>query len=781
MALDKLLVGKQILDGKLVPGNVKLDSPNAVFVDSFLGEEQFGEIFIVRLPNQRKQKSFWLKIPAPPLGKTHKYLQNEISKLEILATPGNAHIPRIAQSNILAKDKKLPFYLSCFVVPASIRFQQSEQQQNISHFEALKIFYLLTETVQYLEQQQIVHSSINPSSIQFYDRMPVLTHWETAKSLEEIVTSAMPNNAAIYSDPTWLPPEVFFVDVDQEIQKVSFCMEEVSNKTDIWSLGLVLMNYLSGVKIFDSTGQNIEAIIESISYIYQNKILSQYRNHCRHLLKKHLQFSNSLLEEDQFIREISPLFWSEGGLQKDLEAIDKKLIVKFSLERVIDTCNQISRSCRRFHSVKDFTNYMVGNRNKLSSNQGNFHFLKDFYLDALILLFDMCTAPVKHRVNAGTLVDVLNYIFPGLAREANLLVTKPYIPKLTPETDEPQSHFSPGVTGRIPSSMMNSSSLANTRMNVSKYQRDTSSHLQNSRGPNFTNSQGGFDPYQSRGRTQQGMPSQNMPSQNMPTQNMNLQSTRGPNFKNSQGGFDPYQSRGRTQQGMPSQNMPPQNMPPQGLNMTSRTQNPNMMPPGNNQGGFDPYQSRGRTQQNMPPQNMPPQNMPPQGLNTTSRIQNPNMMPPGNTQGGFDPYQSRGRTQQNMAPQNMPSSRGLNNSQSMYGHPSPDGRGINNQTGRHPMDNFMASKSGMASPMPTVDSSFMPKPRGTTKGRTIPRENNSMENSSRSIYGKPPVASPGQTGKTFFVPPRPPADEQRPPEKENRNSKDIYKYFNKEE
>lgn len=398
----QLLVGRTLLDGQVLPPTTQIKSTRAIVIEKFLGEERFGEIFSAHFAIDNAQ-SFLLKIPSQPLSETHKYLQNEIEILEMLQEPGNPHIPFVQQTFLLGGSKRLPLYLFCLLEPYSTRFRGLAQGEAVPHLEALQILYVLTKTLCYLEEKQIVHGDLNRDTVKFCEKMPVLAHWSVAKNLQQ----ANPN-AAKYGDPTWLPPEALTIEKDSQ-GVPSLCCQQLDTKADIWGLGLLFMFYLTGHTPFDdfSPDGDIETNLRAILELSLEKIASKYRSYCKRILN--MQFMGGQAREDMLWNEIHSLYITKWDIDNTLAALDTTLVRRFSLETKINRRNEL-----------------------LKAGRAKAILFKEFYLEMLFFVFDVCTATLKKRVTARELASILDGIFPGLAKQTIALAAKQYIPSFEP-------------------------------------------------------------------------------------------------------------------------------------------------------------------------------------------------------------------------------------------------------------------------------------------------------------------------------------------------------------
>lgn len=400
----QILIGKKLFEGKVLPVATDVSSPNAVIIERFLGIQRGGEIFQCRFSGNNKV--FLVKIPAPPLEQTHKYLTNEIEVLEKLAKPGLAQIPGIQASYISGSQKQLPLYLSPLVVSATVHFPELAQRKPISHLEAIKIFYLLAKSLEYLSGYQIAHCDIHPETVQFYDRMPILTHFGAAKNWSQSWSEER-GPAAKYGDPLWLPPEVLSIEAGSNAPEISFHPQEFGDKTDVWALGLLWMYYLTGSKIFEDMAidGSFEGILQNMQNISQKQMMSRYRNRCKLFLDQRYLAFGSEIDEEQFIAEIGDLFLMEQEKESPLTGIDHDKVVRFGIDSMMATRKKL-----------------------MSQGRQKSKFLKEVYLQMLMTFFDMCTAPVKLRVNAQQLVVTLDSLLPGLSKQAHMVQSQPYVP-----------------------------------------------------------------------------------------------------------------------------------------------------------------------------------------------------------------------------------------------------------------------------------------------------------------------------------------------------------------
>lgn len=178
---------------------------------------------------------------------TEAVLNRFISERQILSRLEHPNIARLLDVGSTKDD--LPYFVMEYVEGEPItKFCNSE---NLSTNERLEIFQKICSAVIYAHQNLIVHRDLKPSNILVTDdRTPKLLDFGIAKLLKTEDYEETATQARVFT-PEYASPE-------------QLNGKPITTATDVYSLGVVLYELLSGQRPFTSTGKSHQQIVNLI-------------------------------------------------------------------------------------------------------------------------------------------------------------------------------------------------------------------------------------------------------------------------------------------------------------------------------------------------------------------------------------------------------------------------------------------------------------------------------------------------------------------------------------
>lgn len=208
---------------------------------STLGEGGFG---IVYLAEQRRpiKRRVALKVIKPGMDSKEVLARFEAERqtLAILDHPNIAHIYGAGVTEM-----GRPYFAMEYVKGVPITEHCDHHKLNIE--ERLRLFLEVCKGIQHAHQKGIIHRDIKPSnilvSVQDEERLPKIIDFGVAKAITQNLTNLTLYTQAgrIIGTPEYMSPE-----------QAQMNMEGIDIRTDIYSLGAVLYELITGVLPFDT-------------------------------------------------------------------------------------------------------------------------------------------------------------------------------------------------------------------------------------------------------------------------------------------------------------------------------------------------------------------------------------------------------------------------------------------------------------------------------------------------------------------------------------------------
>ncbi len=170
---------------------------------------------------------------------------------QILASLEHPNIARLLDGGVT--DDGLPFYVMEFVGGAPV--DDYCRERDLSLKDRLELFRQICGAVAYAHRRLIVHRDLKPSNILVTPAGEVkLLDFGIAKVISQTIGGARPRGTATQlglMTPDYASPE-------------QFRGEQVTTATDVYSLGVVLYELLTGARPYDLTGLRLDEMLRAV-------------------------------------------------------------------------------------------------------------------------------------------------------------------------------------------------------------------------------------------------------------------------------------------------------------------------------------------------------------------------------------------------------------------------------------------------------------------------------------------------------------------------------------
>ena len=419
-------IPRAYLSGKYLRGGQIWEEPptkhDAIKIGRLLGKGGYGEVYQIWKVTAPQQK-FALKIPGEPLSLTTGYIFNEIHKLNMLSSSCCHHVPKTRHGFFILYQKKIPYYITHIYSPVEKKFPAFAEELPMDPVQTLQLFYLIAKGFKHITSFHIVHNDVKPENIMFYQDIPVITDYGTARSYSEINEVEIERlQGRLHGTPVWLPPELISI-IEQKSgpPAIYFNLGKVGQKTDIWGLGLILMRYLTGKSIFHDVPlkrQYVPNIFYSTHHqFYHANIVSRYRQSSLRLMQRLYGINDTLDTNPKIdIDKVRALLEGDGSDELPLGHLQGE-------KNKRDEKNEPA-------SGRVLVAKLITEKMKLSQRTRSNSELNEFFLATLFDLFDLCAASLIDRVKIYQLVDILETVFPRLKQYSQAIETSANFPEL---------------------------------------------------------------------------------------------------------------------------------------------------------------------------------------------------------------------------------------------------------------------------------------------------------------------------------------------------------------
>ncbi len=200
-----------------------------------IGKGGMGAVYLAERVEGDFTQRVALKLLAPHLV-DERFAERFRAERQVLASLNHPHIVRLLDGGVGAKGE--PYLATEYIEGQALDRFANERRLNVK--ERVRLFLQICSAVEYAHQNLIVHRDLKPSNVLVAaDGTAKLLDFGTAK----LTTSTEEKTAteAMLLTPKYASPE-------------QLRNEAITTRSDIYSLGMILYELLSGSRPFDSTG-----------------------------------------------------------------------------------------------------------------------------------------------------------------------------------------------------------------------------------------------------------------------------------------------------------------------------------------------------------------------------------------------------------------------------------------------------------------------------------------------------------------------------------------------
>lgn len=214
-----------------------------------LGKGGMGAVYLAERADGEFQQEVALKLLAPHLVED-SFAERFRGERQVLASLNHPHIVRLLDGGISERGEP---YLATEYIPG-VSLDRFANEKKLSVRERVKLFLQICAAVEHAHQNLVVHRDLKPSNILVTgDGTAKLLDFGTAKLLgtpgERTATEAM------LLTPKYASPE-------------QLRNEPITTRSDVYSLGMVLYELLSGARPFASTGEAVGELARAYQFTH---------------------------------------------------------------------------------------------------------------------------------------------------------------------------------------------------------------------------------------------------------------------------------------------------------------------------------------------------------------------------------------------------------------------------------------------------------------------------------------------------------------------------------
>jgi serine/threonine-protein kinase PpkA len=175
-----------------------------------------------------------LKVLDRTLRQDKVFLERFVREYKLIASIHNEHVARIYDQGFAGEHA----YIAMEFLPSGTL--ASRIREGMTTRTALRVASQIAQALDAIHTRGIVHRDLKPANILFRaDGRPVIVDFGLARDLS--VNSSLTGTGRLLATPRYMSPEQ--------------CMgKQVDERSDLYSLGAILWEMLTGTKIYDSVG-----------------------------------------------------------------------------------------------------------------------------------------------------------------------------------------------------------------------------------------------------------------------------------------------------------------------------------------------------------------------------------------------------------------------------------------------------------------------------------------------------------------------------------------------
>lgn len=214
-----------------------------------LGKGGMGAVYLAERADGEFEQQVALKLLAPHLVE-ESFAEKFRAERQVLASLNHPHIVRLLDGGVSEQGE--PYLATEFIAGTTLDHYASEKRLSVR--ERVRLFLQICSAVEYAHQNLIVHRDLKPGNILVgADGMAKLLDFGTAKLLsnpgEKTATESM------MLTPKYASPE-------------QLRNEAITTRSDVYSLGMILYELLSGARPFDSTGDAMGELARAYQFTH---------------------------------------------------------------------------------------------------------------------------------------------------------------------------------------------------------------------------------------------------------------------------------------------------------------------------------------------------------------------------------------------------------------------------------------------------------------------------------------------------------------------------------
>ncbi len=344
--IEKLLVfeesASELLEQEIVSAVLGNQTPTKNLIGQQIGKYRIidelgaggmGTVYLAERADGEFEQKVALKLIKGGMN-TEAILRHFFNERQILASLEHPNIARLIDGG--TTDEGLPFFIMEFVEGEPIN--EYAEKENLGLEEKLDLFREVCTAVSFAHRNLVIHRDLKPSNILITREGKVkLLDFGIAKLLKSETNEAVTATKNFIFTPEYASPEQIRGD-------------KLTTATDVYSLGVILYELLTGSRPFKTEGENISEIIKAVcetEAVRPSSVLSsKFKVQSSSLENKTSQNKNRSTEEERKTTNPKSKIQNLKSLKGDLDNITLKAIRK-EPERRYESVEQFSEDIRR--------------------------------------------------------------------------------------------------------------------------------------------------------------------------------------------------------------------------------------------------------------------------------------------------------------------------------------------------------------------------------------------------------------------------------------------------